>query len=213
MTATAEKKQAATLEAIPFCPTPDRYAVVSHVLREMSRYETIFTDYQRACVPLCDDVTQCPNCAGRIMRVSQVLTDPKARAWEVWQNDEKGTSIVGMVYITDIVLGGDAIAHFVFFDDELRGKANLLESMIQWCFTDNPEDGWVGLRRLTVEVPDFAFALARYANRKLGFGGEYLYRGRKGSAIPVEGVKKSAIPWRGTHADLLLLGRVNGTVH
>lgn len=211
MPTTAEKLDA-RLEAHPFMPF-GRPLVVSHILREMSRYETIFTDYQRACVPLCEDATTCPKCAGRLIRISQILNDPAARSWEVWESDGNSTHIVGLVYLTDIIAGGDACAHFVFFDDGLKGKTHLLESMIDWCFEDHAEENWVALKRITVEVPDFAFALARYAVRKLGFGGPYTYKGVKGSAIPVEGVKKNAVPWHGTHRDMLLLGRVNGTIH
>jgi hypothetical protein len=203
----------AVYEARPFLPSVDRASVVSTVLRGVAKYESLFTDYQRACEPVCADATQCARCASRIMRVSSILTDPKAYVWEVWKLDDEGTDVVGIVYLTDVVVGGDATAHYVFFDQDLHSKTKLLEQMIGWCFQDHPDEGWVALRRLTITVPEFAFALARHATRKLGFGGPYKYKSQRGALVDVEGVKQKAIPWRGENADLLVLGRLNGTVH
>lgn len=201
-------------DARPFLPAVERAVVVNKILRGVAKYETLFTDYQKACKPLCEDATQCPNCANRLWRIASILNDPKAYVWEVWKTDDDGSEVIGIVYLTDIVVGGDATAHYVFFDDELHGKTKLLEQMIGWCFADHPDDNWVALKRLTVEVPEFAFALARHATRKLGFGGDFKYKSEKyGTVVNVEGVKKKAIPWRGDNADLLLLGRINGTVH
>jgi hypothetical protein len=203
---------AAVYEARPFLPSVDRAPVVSTVLRGVAKYESLFTDYQRACEPVCSDATQCQRCASRIMRVSSILTDPKAYVWEVWRLDDEGTEVVGIVYLTDVVVGGDATAHYVFFDQDLHSKTKLLEQMIGWCFEDHPSEGWVALRRLTITVPEFAFALARHATKKLGFGGPYKYKSQRGALVDVEGVKQKAIPWRGENADLLVLGRLNGTV-
>lgn len=212
MLATSDRKTT-FYDARPFYPSVERAAVVSAVLRGVAKYESLFTDYQRACEPVCDDATQCAKCASRLYRVSSILTDPKAYVWEVWKTDDDGSEVVGIVYLTDIVVGGDATAHYVFFDQDLHSKTKLLEQMIGWCFEDHPEQDWVALKRLTITVPEFAFALARHATRKLGFGGPYKYKGQRGSEVSVEGVKKKAIPWRGDNADLLLLGRLNGTVH
>lgn len=82
--------------------------------------------------------------------------------------------------------------------------------MIAWAFEDHPENNWRALQRITIEVPDFAFALARHASRKLGFGGPFEWKLPKGGPVmQVEGVKPKSVLWRGERRDLLLLGLPN----
>jgi hypothetical protein len=202
-----------TYEAVPFSPwVPGRESIVADIIRKTASMETLFTDFLPACKPLCQDVTTCEQCADRMMAVSVALSDPRARVWEVWNE----SSVVGILYLTKIQPGCDALAHYAFFDSDLQGKTRLLEDMIRWAFEEHED--WLPLRRLTIEVPVFAFALARHATTKLGFGGDFKYthkRQRKNNVwrseqMAVEGVRRSAIRWRGTDADLLVLGRLNG---
>ena len=65
--------------------------------------------------------------------------------------------------ITDIIPGVDAKSHFLFFDGKLRNKTALLKNMMAWAFQQ------FQLHRLSAEVPDYAFALAKYAREHLGF--------------------------------------------
>lgn len=206
MTATAT----ATYEAVPFDPwTPGREHIVSRIIREVAQFETLFTDYERACVPLCGNPYSCEKCMNRLALVGAKLADPRARVWEVWKQGEN-PDIVGIAYLTDIIPGGDAKAHYVFWDRDLMGKTQFLENMIQWCFTDHPN--WIALRRLSVEAPTFGYAFIRHAYRKLGFGGDFKYKlpGKKPSTINVEGVRKGAIRWNNNDVDILMLGRLNG---
>ena len=198
-----------TYEAQPFTPTPERYEIVSRIIREVAQFETLFTDYERACVPLCADTYSCPRCRNRLATVGQKLANPNARVWEVWRQGDQ-PEIVGIAYLTDIIPGGDAKAHYVFWDKELMSKTRLLEEMIQWCFRDHPD--WIALRRLTVEAPTFGYAFIRHAHRKLGFGGDFKYKlpGKKPSTINVEGVRKGAIRWNNNDVDMVMLGRTNG---
>jgi hypothetical protein len=134
--------------------------------------------------------------------------------WEVWSTGES-VDLVGILYITDVVVGCDAKAHYAFFDNDLWGKTDLIQSIIDWLFEDHPE--WVALSRLTIEIPDFAFALAAHASKKLGFGGDNEYtarkkNGKKSRTIPVEGVKRKSLLWRDMHRDVLVLGLLNERV-
>lgn len=196
-------------EAYPFTPTPQRSHITSRIIREVSCFETLFTDYERACVPLCADVYPCPRCRSRLETVAWRLSHPSARVWEVWKKGPDA-DVIGILYLTDVIPGGDAKAHYVFWDTGLKDKTELIENMIQWCFEDH--ENWNALRRLTVEVPDYAFALARHAANKLGFNGDFKYfiPGRGRQHIPVEGIKRNVLPWRGEMHDMLILGRLNG---
>lgn len=204
-----------TFEAVPFDPSPYRANIISDIVRKTASIETLFTDYQPACKPLCEDVTQCERCADRLRAVAWSLSSPTARVWEVWKHGEE-SEVVGILYLTKIIPGCDALAHYAFFDLDLQGKTKLIQEMIDWCFTEHED--WYALRRLTIEVPNFAFALARHATLKLGFGGSYHYEHKRQRAngarqtvkVPVEGVRRSAIRWKGADADLLVLGRLNG---
>jgi hypothetical protein len=139
--------------------------------------------------------------------VAKTLTAPDSIAWEVWDTSGEVPEVVGIIYVTDVVLGEDATGHYVFFDRDLRGKTGVLREVIEWLFSDHEESGWVALRRLTIEVPEFAHALARHAQRKLGFGGPF-----NADGIHVEGVKRKRIPWRGARKDLYILGLENSQV-
>lgn len=186
--------------AIPFTPTPERAGVVSHVLRSLCAFDNVFTDYAKACERKC---FECPLCVSRMAQASAVLAKPDTRVWEIW--DDAGC--VGIVYLTDISPGVDALAHYAFFDGKLRDKEELLLAMIDWVFEDHPETGWKALRRLTLEIPDFAKALALHATRGLGFGGDFSYTDGN-MTVNVEGVKRNALEWRGSLRNVLVLGKV-----
>jgi hypothetical protein len=144
-----------------------------------------------------------------MMSVSQMLSRRDALIWEVWRTDGADPQLVGIVYLTEIEIGVDALAHYIFFDRELRDKTELLRSMLEWFFTPHAEVGWEPLRRVTVEIPDFAFALAKHAQRYLGFGGDFSLTLNAKTPLRVEGVKRSAFRWRGVDRNLLVMGCVN----
>lgn len=199
-----------TYEAIPFLATPERADVTSRILRAIVGHETVFNDFQRGCEEECyrekDVAEMCPQCRGRMELVAAALLRPDARSWEVWRVNGEAPELAGLIRISRIVPGMDAVGHYVFFDNDLRGKTKALKSIIGWLFEDHEEEGWHALPRLTVEIPDFAYALARHAHKRLGFGGNFEWKPPRGKAIAVEGVKREVIPWRGQKRDLLILG-------
>jgi len=199
-------------EAIPMLLTPERGKIVEEIVRKVCAHETVFSDYQAACEQKCYERAalpeMCERCATRMVTVTQAFFRPNSIAWEVWKVGVEKPEVVGIVYVTDVRPGEDATGHYVFFDGNLSSKTGVLLEIIEWLFSDHPESGWKALRRLTVEIPDFAFALARHASKKLGFGGPFKYS-MNGISLRVEGVKRKAVTWKGKQRDLLLLGKLN----
>ena len=181
-------------QAIRMIPNPARSEIISHIMRSMLRFETMFTDYQK------EDET-------RLAAVATSLMKPDSLTWEVWRTEDgQVVDVVGILHLSDIRNGHDAVAHYVFFDGDLRGKTDLIAKVLDWTFTDHKD--WPALQRLTIEIPDFAFALARHAQKKLGFGGPFKHR-IGGKTVQVEGVKRGALHWRGEPRDLLILWKMN----
>lgn len=181
-------------QAIRMIPHPERAEIISSIMREMLRFETMFTDYQK-------------NEETRLQAIAASLTKPDSLTWEVWRyEDGEVVDVVGIFHLSEIRPGHDAVAHYVFFDGNLRGKTELIKKMLDWSFRDHED--WDALRRLTIEIPDYAFALARHAQHKLGFGGPFKHR-IGGKTVKVEGVKQGALRWRGESRDLLIMGKLN----
>lgn len=159
-------------------------------------HESIFTDY------VSDDDT-------KKLTVASFLTKPDSVVWEVWRTEHSlPVDVVGILYLTRVRWGQEAVAHYVFFDGDLRGKTSIINEIIGWCFEDHPERNWKALNRLTVEIPDVWYALAKHAHFKLGFGGKFRHRiGNR--TLEVEGIKRGAVLWRGEMRDVLILGLIN----
>ena len=183
---------------MPLIAIPQRAAIISKILTETVKLETVFTDYVKGEEK-------------RKESIARALTAPDSYVWEVWQ--QQGglpVDIVGIIYLTKIRRGQDAVAHYVFFDRDLLGKTPLLQQILDWVFEDH--DGWDALQRVTLEIPDFAYSLAFHAQKKLEFGGKYRHKiGNK--SIQVEGVKEKALLWRGKMRDVLILGKQNERIN
>lgn len=95
----------------------------------------------------------------RVLVAAQTLVDPGNKVWEIWRD---GT-LVGILLLTRIVRGVDALAHLAFFDKKLVGKRSLLRNMIREAFRD------LQLQRLSVEIPANLDPLIRFVRGKLGF--------------------------------------------
>jgi len=181
-------------QAIRLIPHPNRANIISHIMRSMLKFETMFTDYQK-------------NEETKLQAIALSLTRPDSLTWEVWRaEDGKVVDVVGILHLAKIRNGHDGVAHYVFFDGDLRGKTALISKLLDWAFTDHED--WDALQRLTIEVPDYAFALARHAQKKLGFGGPFKHR-IGGKTVEVEGVIQGALIWRGEPRDLLIMGKLN----
>lgn len=176
------------------------------LLSTIVRHESFFTDYTKACDEGCGE---CGRCQMTKSIVTANLIDQKSMHWEVWsKNPETGDLLdfVGILRLSNVSPGCDATAHYFFFDGKLQDKTPLLRAWTRWGF--EVTDSWPGLKRVTVEIPAHAFALARHAARKLEFGGPYEYR-VKGVKVAVEGVRQSAVLWKGGWHDMLIMGRLN----
>ena len=181
-------------QAVRLIPHIARADIISYIMRAMLKFETMFSDYQK------EEET-------KLAAIASALTKPDSLTWEVWRaEDGQVVDVVGILHLSEIRNGHDAVAHYVFFDGDLRGKTDLIEKVLDWAFTDH--DDWPALQRLTIEIPDFAFALARHAQKKLGFGGPFKHR-VGGKTVNVEGVKRGALMWRGEPRDLLIMGKLN----
>lgn len=182
------------------------------VLRRCAAHESFFTDYIRGCDGECNGFCrdlQPERCKRAKQVVAYSLSKPDTINWEVWRKPTANTAIdfAGILRLERITVGCDANAHYFFFDGKLRDKTELLRAWNDWVFTEH--DGWLPLHRVTIEVPTHAFALARHAAKELGFGGPYEYK-RKNIKLPIEGVRKEAMRWRGDWHDLLIMGKTNG---
>jgi len=175
------------------------------LLSTIIRHESFFSDYTKACDEGCGG---CSRCLVTKQAVTANLIDNKSLHWEVWSKDPETQEIldfVGILRLSNISPGCDATAHYFFFDGRLQDKTPLLRAWARWAFKDHEQ--WMALKRVTIEIPSHAFALARHAYRKLQFGGPFEYRS-KGSKIPVEGVRRSAVLKDGIWQDALIMGRL-----
>lgn len=110
----------------------------------------------------------------RALAASMIIHDPLNKVWEVW----RGGTFVGILVLWQIQPAVNAVFHFVFFDQNLVGKRKLILNFLAHCFAPVDEGG-LGLRRVTMEVPEFKPALLGFARRKLGFRFEGEDRSRK----------------------------------
>lgn len=193
-------------ELVPMQDTPERVEILAEIVTKVCGFDTAFSDFQNLCEFKCVETKQIPDfcdlCKQRVGIVC--LAFSTGLTWEVWGDE----GVVGVVRLSDISRGEDALGHYIFFDHALSSKTDVLQAVIDWAFEEH--EGWLPLKRLTVEIPDFAFALARHASKKLGFGGPFTYT-LKGKQIQVEGVKKNSLEWRGHRRDMLSLGLQNPT--
>ena len=135
--------------------------------------------------------------AGKVLDIEAV--------WEVWRAD----NLLGILLLTDIS-ADDAVAHFIFFDHNLRGKVQFCKDMIAWTFDR------LNIQVLRLEIPTYAKIFASWARKKLGF--RYEAEGRPidwpKNAKPLSAKvaelgsrKHRAILYEGKWRDVLLLSQ------
>lgn len=93
------------------------------------------------------------------------VAQPRRVILEVWQLDVE-PSLVGLLGFSEINPKVNADFHPVFFDGKLRnafGKRELLLRALDWAFHE-----W-GLHRVSISLPETAFAMVDFARKKLGF--------------------------------------------
>ncbi len=86
----------------------------------------------------------------------------------IWEVDD-----VGILYLTNISIGNDALAHFNFWDRRYKGRENLIRGMMRYVMKE------FDLHRISSEVGLFAAPWLPLALEKIGFVRE----GRKREAI------------------------------
>jgi len=90
----------------------------------------------------------------------------------IWEVDD-----VGILYLTEIAPGHDALAHFNFWDRIFNGREKLIRGMVRHVMDE------FALHRVTVEVGMFAAPWLPKAVERIGFKRE----GRKREAIKFDG--------------------------
>lgn len=136
--------------ALPFSLTP--ITKVSYILDRLTEHQTFWTDF----------ITD------RRERAAAVLTYPENVIYEVWRKEEgdAGVQPVGLVIFDHIEPHVNCQMHPVFFDGRLNnaaGKRRLVLSLMAKMFQD------ADLHRMSLEIPEFASTLIRYARKHLGF--------------------------------------------
>lgn len=84
---------------------------------------------------------------------------------------------LGVFYLTDIVPGDDALAHYTFFDRRHTGRKELVVEMMKYVFKKYK------FNRLTAQVPNYATEQARHFIQSCGF----VYEGKRRKAAPYKG--------------------------
>ena len=190
------------LEPADDSPTAKAHAIwKSHlILGRLAAHKHYFTDYTRGCTGQCEGFCRdlAAGCKTVKHRIAAALLAKDALVWEVWRQTPK-IDFCGILRLSEVEPGCTAKAHYMFFDGHLKDKTPILQAWKEFAFTK------MQLRRVTVEVPSNAFALAKHAVKYLGFGGGYEYRN-----LPVEGVIRQAKVLDGKPLDLIILGCVNG---
>lgn len=106
---------------------------------------------------------------------------PLAINYEVWKQGE----FIGIVSLTRITPGVDALLHFIFMDTgHLVGKRRFLLAFLRHCYLRH------GFQRITFECPEPLGKLIRFARRNLGF----TYEGER--TLKAEGWP-SKVHWNG----------------
>lgn len=107
----------------------------------------------------------------RRVAIANHLVNPAHAVWEVW----RGGTFCGILSLTRINPGVDALFHFVFLDGNLLGKRDLLVAWLGRVYRD------YRFQRISFEVPETVPQLVKFARQKLGFRyeGENVATGHK----------------------------------
>jgi RimJ/RimL family protein N-acetyltransferase len=124
-----------------------------------------FTQIVDACMlhrPWFDDYTWADE-KGRRVAVVDYLRDAAQDGvlWTIWD----GAKLVGVVLLNEVKVGLECYAHFIFFDRKLADKRYVCRDLMAWAFDKNT----LNLHRISVEVPTYAYQLASWLRKKMGF--------------------------------------------
>jgi RimJ/RimL family protein N-acetyltransferase len=167
-------------EVKPLTLTPQK---AERIITELVKFETMFSDYQPACKDACG---HCDICQNRAQTIARKLTALDCMAGEVWKDDD----FIGIIYLTDIVVGQDARAEIALWDGDLRGKAGIINMAIDRYAFD-----MLGVHRVTTEVPEHMHRFISYLKRYVGFH--------------IEGVRRESLKWKGKWENTVILGKID----
>ena len=160
------------------------HLIIHHLLKQ----ENGLNGWEVGCEDGCGE---CGKCERPKMRIVANLTAPSTLLWEVLSVDP--IDLAGILALTEVDPGRDASINYFFFDGRLSNKN---EALLHWF---DEVQRQFRLNRLTLKLPEYAFAALRHA-QKLGFGGPFTHAG-----FSVEGVQRRALK---SGSDIILLGRV-----
>ena len=144
-----------TTLAVPFTPAPPEK--FSAIVEACSKHRPWFHDFLW-------------NSGPEVVRQTVIahLADAfsNGKLWEVW----RGSDLVGILLINELVPFIDARCHFLFFDSKLSDKEQLCLNMMAWAYDRLP------VETLRVQIPTYARALLKFVRNRLGFKYEAEHR-------------------------------------
>lgn len=142
------------------------YEKIAQLWQESSKHEVLFSDYTK----------------GKLVPFLAVLMDPRG-VWVELANDSG--DVIGVAYMTDVVLRFDALIHVAFWDGHASGREPLVWDLMRWGFER------YALRRMSAMVPPYQSGLIRFVKR-VGF--------------QKEGEKREGVIHKGSWLPLLMYG-------
>lgn len=133
------------------------WSKVETLWETMGKYKTLFSDLTR----------------NDFANFFRAITQPNTLWFEVWQNEKE---LVGVIWLSNIEMTVDGVAHMVFFDRQPSEKKPVCRELIKWVFKNYP------LHRVTVTPPELYHATHRLLEA-LGFTRE----GTKREAVLIGG--------------------------
>lgn len=142
-------------------PAELSFAVLTGYYDRLREFKTVFNSYVRNNL---DDFIR--------LFVTGDGSDGVRATGLIWEVDD-----VGILYLTEIAIGHDALAHFNFWDKRLRGREDLIRGMMKHVME------MLDLHRVTVEVGMFSGKWLLNSIERMGFVRE----GRKREAFKFKG--------------------------
>jgi len=117
---------------------------IAELWKEFSKHDVLFTDYTE----------------GKFEPFLLNLMNPRAIWVEIFNVEEQKP--VGVMMMTNIILGFDCEGHFAVWDSKARGKEGICLKMMEFCFNR------YNLHRMTAKIVPYMKGTIRFAKR-LGF--------------------------------------------
>lgn len=106
------------------------------------------------------DVLFADDTKGDLIAFTRLFMDPSSTWLELAKDGEDVP--IGLVYVTNVMIGFDAEAHFTLWDSKGKGREPLIKGAMAWAFDR------YDLVRMTARVPTYQQGVIRFIER-LGF--------------------------------------------